>query len=251
MKKVFRRNQIIITTLAVMIAIAGYLNFAGGEMNNQEATTVSDNAVQEGASDLLDLSEEDIEAQNVADANLEEILVANEEEGDELPVIDETASAAPDGSATAAPSTAPLTSEEAQKASEILEENTSPGEAVLTTTGVVATARLNREQVRSKNQELLQQIIDNSALTSEQKEEAVSSMVQLTQNAELEAATESLLAAKGFTDVLVSITDTSVDVVVNEADLTDAKRAQIEDIVKRKTGNEGSNIVIMPVQEEQ
>ncbi len=121
----------------------------------------------------------------------------------------------------------------------------------MTTTGVVATARLNREQVRSKNQELLQQIIDNSALTSEQKEEAVSSMVQLTQNAELEAATESLLAAKGFTDVLVSITDTSVDVVVNEADLTDAKRAQIEDIVKRKTGSEGSNIVIMPVQEEQ
>ena len=29
MKKLFRRNQIIITTLAVMIAAAGYLNYAG------------------------------------------------------------------------------------------------------------------------------------------------------------------------------------------------------------------------------
>ena len=32
-KKLFRRNQIIITTLAVMIAAAGYLNYAGkGQM---------------------------------------------------------------------------------------------------------------------------------------------------------------------------------------------------------------------------
>ena len=30
-KKIFRRNQIIITTLAVMIAAAGYLNYAGKE----------------------------------------------------------------------------------------------------------------------------------------------------------------------------------------------------------------------------
>ena len=29
MKRVFRRNQIIITTLAIMIAAAGYLNYAG------------------------------------------------------------------------------------------------------------------------------------------------------------------------------------------------------------------------------
>ena len=29
MKKLFRRNQIIITTLAIMIAAAGYLNYAG------------------------------------------------------------------------------------------------------------------------------------------------------------------------------------------------------------------------------
>ena len=29
MKRLFRRNQIIITTLAVMIAAAGYLNYAG------------------------------------------------------------------------------------------------------------------------------------------------------------------------------------------------------------------------------
>ena len=29
MKRLFKKNQIIITTLAVMIAIAGYLNYSG------------------------------------------------------------------------------------------------------------------------------------------------------------------------------------------------------------------------------
>ena len=38
MKKLFRRNQIIITTLAVMIAAAGYLNYAGKRSWRQAPT---------------------------------------------------------------------------------------------------------------------------------------------------------------------------------------------------------------------
>ena len=31
MKHIFKKNQIVITTLAVMIAVAGYLNYSGFE----------------------------------------------------------------------------------------------------------------------------------------------------------------------------------------------------------------------------
>ena len=64
---------------------------------------------------------------------------------------------------------------------------------------------------------------------------------------EKEAAAEILLEAKGFTDVVVSINGDAVDVVVNEASLDDVMRAQIEDIEKRKTGVEASNIIISTV----
>ena len=47
--------------------------------------------------------------------------------------------------------------------------------------------------------------------------------------------------------LVVSITDEQVDVVVNMAEVDDAGRAQIEDIVKRKTGISGENIVITPL----
>ena len=72
-------------------------------------------------------------------------------------------------------------------------------------------------------------------------------MVQMTAIAEKEAAAEILLEAKGFTDVVVSINDNAVDVVVNAAVLDDAMRAQIEDIVKRKTEIPASNIIISTI----
>ena len=72
-------------------------------------------------------------------------------------------------------------------------------------------------------------------------------MTALTENAEKEAAAELLLESKGFTDAVVSITDGSVDVVIGQSEITDAQRAQIEDIVKRKTDIAAENIVISTI----
>ena len=58
-----------------------------------------------------------------------------------------------------------------------------------------------------------------------------------------------LLEAKGFENAIVNLTGETADVVVPEAELEDAQRAQIEDIVKRKTGITPENIVITPLNE--
>ena len=88
------------------------------------------------------------------------------------------------------------------------------------------------------------EIINNTNIAEEQKQEAIDGMIELTDVAEKETAAEILLEAKGFEDVVVSITDDMVDVVVNTAELTEAQRAQIEDIVVRKTGMNPEAIVI-------
>ena len=111
-------------------------------------------------------------------------------------------------------------------------------------------AKLMKEQVRAKNKETLMEIINNVNISEEQKQEAVDGMIALTDIAEKETAAEILLEAKGFEDVVVSITDGMVDVVVNTVDLTEAQRAQIEDIVIRKTGIEAENIVISTIAQE-
>ena len=137
---------------------------------------------------------------------------------------------------------------------------TDPGATVLTggTTGsstgtstkqsdFIISAKLDREQVRAANKESLLDIINNSALDEASKSEAVSRMIALTDIAEREAAAELLLEAKGFTDVIVSITDEQADVVVYRASLSDTERAQIEDIIKRKSGVSVENITISAV----
>lgn len=126
----------------------------------------------------------------------------------------------------------------------------SPGDAVLTNgeaSAVVAEAKVTREQVRAQNKESLNEIINSENLTDDQKQEAVNQLVEMTNLAEKEAAAETLLASKGFTDSVVSLTSDSADVVVNAVELTDANRAQIEDIVVRKTGVAAQNVVITPI----
>ena len=94
------------------------------------------------------------------------------------------------------------------------------------------------------------EIINNENLGAEQKQSAVDNMVRMTEVAEMENATETLLATKGFESTVVSITDDSVDVVLGMTSITDAERAQVEDIVKRKTEMPAENITIslMPEQ---
>ena len=127
-------------------------------------------------------------------------------------------------------------------------DTASPGEAVLTgASDFAAQAKVSREQVRSQNKTDLQSIISNKDISDEEKQNAINTMVSMTELTEKEAAAELLLEAKGFENVIVNLTGETADVVVPDADLEDASRAQIEDIVKRKTGVAAESIVITPL----
>lgn len=216
MIKIAKKNQIVIATLAVMIAAAGYMNYSGKLFPNKTKTQETNSELAN--KELLDISDEDA---SVSSGDMKS------QEGDSGSGADSNAGSTDDGSVDG-----------------------TPGEAVLTNgsvSSVVSQAKVSREQVRSKNKETLQNIIDNKNLSAEEKEKAVNQMVQMTETAEKESAAESLLAAKGFHNSVVSITDDQADVIVGASELSDANRAQIEDIVTRKTGVAAQNIVINPV----
>ncbi len=220
MKNIFKKNQIIITALAVMIAVAGYLNYSGSKLGAEVTpTSADDNSVKKETEELLS-TEMGNDSALIDIESLDEDFTADEE-------------ASADLSADAG-SESPVTD--------------TPGEAVLTSvpgsSGFSAEAKLSREQVRAKNKETLLEVINNGNIAEEQKQDAIDSMNRMADIAEKEAAAELLLESKGFTDAVVSITDGSVDVVISQMNVTDAQRAQIEDIVKRKTEISGENIVI-------
>ena len=255
MKNIFKKNQMIITALAIMIAVAGYLNYSGSRLDSAKVTTDADASAEEDAEAAADISAADI----YAETGLEELqfadgdIVSLDQDAEDLAAADAEASAETEGTETAdAAADGTETADASGTETAEVDENEEPGEAVLansSTAGVsiAAEAKLTREQLRSKNKETLLEVINNTNISDAQKQEAIDSMVELTDIAEREAAAEILLEAKGFEDVVVSITDDQADVVVNMTDVDEAGRAQIEDIVKRKTGISGENIIITPV----
>lgn len=248
MKNMFKRNQIMITALAIMIAVAGYLNFAGTKIGEEELVSAGAQATEEDMAALLDLSEEDI-AMDIPslDSENEAAAVGNYLDTD-MQVADQTGVSVisdyiDEGEAEAVQDPDMISQE-----AEVLDGET-PGEAVYTSSSGVnalSGARLLKEQTRAKNKETLMEIINNANIAEDQKQEAVNNMIALTDVAERETAAEILLEAKGFADAVVTITGDSADVVVGIATLTDAQCAQIEDIVARKSGVSAENIVINP-----
>ena len=224
--KIFKKNQMIITALALMIAAAGYVSYTYGNEGDRAAATS-----QDVAEETYDISEED--------ALLGDEIFTDTED----PALD-TAQNDADGNADAA-------GDESAQTEETSVEH--PGETVLTGAVVenvnfAVEMKMNREQVRSENKERLLAVIDSESLSEAQKQDAVDKMVALTDIAEKEAAAEMLLEAKGFTDVVVSMSsDGGADVVLDMGEVTDAKRAQVEDIVARKTEVAPENIVITPI----
>lgn len=253
MKNIFKKNQMIITALAIMIAVAGYLNYSGSKLDSAKVTTDADASSEEDAEASADISAEDIYAQT----GLEELQFADgdilslDQDAEDLEAADaETVNTETADAETQGTETADAEADGTDVAD--VDENEEPGEAVLANSstagvGVAAEAKLTREQLRSKNKETLLEVINNTNISDAQKQEAIDSMVELTDIAEREAAAEILLEAKGFEDVVVSITDDQADVIVNMTEVDEAGRAQIEDIVKRKTGISGENIIITPV----
>lgn len=235
MKNIFKKNQVIITSLALMIAVAGYLQMSGDaakeKLPMEDATQVNsqvENHYEITAGDFTDyasdISDEDMMGQSLASA-----------ENDAA----KTASAETDGVTDVA------------NAAEVSED---PGEAVLVSTTIrgdfAVNAKLNREQTRARNKAVLMDMLGDDSLSETQKQDAIDVLLEMTAISEKEQAAELLLEAKGFADSVVNIVGEEVDVVINATEVTDRQIAQIEDIVMRKTGAEAEHIVIMAAVQE-
>ncbi len=208
---VIKRNQVVVTALAVMIAAAGYLNF-------------QESRVSEGNQTALQLTEE----------------------GDVTALVDY--SALPDDIDGATAELDPITAEVLGNGEAA--ETTGDGAAVFVSANTAggsqyfAEAKLDREQSRAKQQDILTEMLNNENISEEQKVKCTENMMQLQERIEKETAAEAMIESKGFKEAYVRMDDDTVDVVVDQDTLTDAEVAQIEDIVKRKTGMDASQIRI-------
>ena len=221
LKKLFKKNQLIITALAALIAVAGYLNHAEKK--------IGDEAKQAAA------SEQQSTEKNTGTENS-----GNKQNNEST------------GNQTVDDGTKVEVSENGDIQSNDVEVEGTPGEAIFVnaagTVDFIVEAKLAKEYARVTAKESLQVIIDNKELSSAEKQAAVDKLVELAEISEREMVAENLIMAKGYSDVAVTMTDGYVDVIIVAQTLSSTERAQIEDIVKRKLQVSADKITINAIE---
>ena len=295
MKKGLKKNHIMIGALALMIAVAGYLNFHAGRADQDTLASLSTEETV-----LYDLSEEDLAMAETSEtdgdteefAATKDLLVSEnlaaaegdiesldesevvitrdyiDEEMAELmeeveyydadnqletaaaeSVVESELEASASGSEAGIETANADGAETARHSEEELTIDDIPGEAVFPGgTGItsLASARLLKEQTRAMNREALLSVINSETADETSRQQATEGMLALNKQAEKETAAEILLEAKGYPEVVVSLSEDSADVVVGMSSLTNEQCAQIIDAVARKTDVPAENIVITP-----
>lgn len=213
LKKLVKKNQVIVSALALMIAMAGYISLSDKNVPLNEENSTEDSLEVVHSNDISNGDLESFEGavgnnddSEISDAVLDGITPDNEEE---------------------------------------------IGQAVFTSSsevsGFLANAKLEREQARAKSKETLENIIFSESLSDAEKASAIELENELAKNIEMEVAIEQLLGAKGFQDTMVFIENDTVDVMVKINQLSEEQKAQIEEVITRKTGMPLSQIVISTI----
>ncbi|GFI61728.1 hypothetical protein IMSAG049_00891 [Clostridiales bacterium] len=204
-----KRNQVVVTALAIMIAVAGYLNFTESKTSGDiDSVNLNDE------NSYTALLNEDGTITTLADDDEGDGLEFALGEGDDQAQYDDTGAA--------------------------IYVSTTPDTYFV-------QAKLDREQARASQKDMLTEMINNTNVDDTKKQQCADNLLEIQQRIEKETAAEAMIESKGFSEVYVRIDDETVDVVVNKSELSETELAQVMDIVTRKTGMKENQVRISPL----
>ena len=211
-KNIFKKNQIIVYTMALMLVAAGYLNYTNNLKENEIQTSV-----QEVRNDEIGESAyEEIPNQN-SESNIKKEI---EEITDENKKMEENQKVAEIGDAMLVNS------------NDVIEDN------------YFAKSKIEREAMYSQMKETYQTILNSPNSTESQKEKASIEMAKINETKNCIMICENLLETKGFKNCVIFVNDGNISVIVEAKELKPEQTAQIQNIISRELGAIIENIHI-------
>ncbi len=118
----------------------------------------------------------------------------------------------------------------------------------ITSANFFSTYRADRDTARTQEKLYYKAVLDSSGSSAEAKKSAETALANLAATVENELYLESNIKMKGYEDVVVSLTDNFVNVMVKSSELKDDQVAQIVKVVQDQTKKSIDNIKIIPVE---
>ena len=210
--KLFKKNQVVIYVIALMLVVAGYLNFtANGDLKSAVQTASSEEELYKMANigDAQLVSSDAVSENNIAEENISSTSnsVANNK-------IDENSTISTN--------------------SNVSKNNKD----------YFSTSKLDRDTMYSQMLETYENILNSNNSLETQKQSASDEIKKINNVKNSIMICENLIKTKGFDDVVIFVNGESVSVIVEDEQLDTEEVAKIQNIISRELNAKVENIHI-------
>ena len=222
--RIFKKNQIIISVVALMLIAAGYLNYS-----SQISEEVANRKTEEG-----------YDYAGIGDAKLVDSELVVGEENNIKETMANNSSEDTNNVNTKEENTANENNNTANNTSEnnTVETNSNGEEDYFT------SSKLQRENMYSQMLETYQKILENTAIPETQKSISSQEIANINNKKNAIMIAENLIKNKGFQDLIIFINGDSISIIVKAKELKEEQIAQIQNIISRELKGEIENIHI-------
>ena len=209
MKNILKKNQVIISAIAIMLIAAGYMNYTANTKDAIEASVLADTEA------YAQLGDATLVSANVTDnTTIGTAISTNTENTENIENSENTGNT----------------------------ENTEATQTSGSTSNEYFTeSRLEREKMYSQMLESYQNILENSQISETQKEISQNEIKNINDTKNAIMIAENLIKNKGFEDVVIFVNGESISVIIKGAEITPEQIAQIQNIVSRELSAEVDN----------
>ena len=211
MKNILKKNQIIISAIAIMLIAAGYMNYTNNTKDMLQTSALADSEEYAQLGDA-----------KLVSANVEENIQNSEVSNIESNTVQETGN---------------INIENATNI-ETTDTNSTVSDEYFT------ESRLEREKMYSQMLESYQKILENSQISETQKEISQNEIKNINNTKNAIMIAENLIKNKGFEDVVIFVNGESISAIVKGEEITPEQIAQIQNIISRELSAEVDNIHI-------
>ena len=237
--KVIKKNQIVVFVVALMLIVAGYLNFSGDSTINNliPTSTLADSKEMASIGDAKLVSANIVEENNEKSESNEneEILVDNIEQTNNVQSninnIENNANTTP-------------TTGETIETEENIATNSATAENNYGSDNYFTQSRLDRDTMYSQTLDTYQKIINNENISEDQKSIAQEEISKINKEKNSIMIAENLIKVKGFEDLIIFVNGENVSIIVKADKLEEKDIAQIQNIITRELGASVENINI-------
>lgn len=237
--KVIKKNQIVVFVVALMLIVAGYLNFSGDSTINNliPTSTLADSEEMASIGDAKLVSANIVEENNEKSESNgnEEILEDNTEQFSNVQSninnIENNANTTP-------------TTGETIETEENIATNSATAENNYGSDNYFTQSRLDRDTMYSQTLDTYQKIINNENISEDQKSIAQEEISKINKEKNSIMIAENLIKVKGFEDLIIFVNGENVSIIVKADKLEEKDIAQIQNIITRELGASAENINI-------